>query len=47
MEAFFVVVVAVSILGVGVIAVLALRRIRSTMDPTDHPTGHPAEPQER
>lgn len=36
MEAFFVVVVAVSVLGVGVLALVGLRRMRGTMDPTDH-----------
>ena len=39
MEAFFVVVIAVAILGVGGVALLALRRLKSHMNPT--------EPQER
>jgi hypothetical protein len=38
MEAFFVVVVAVSVLGVGVLALIGLRRMKNTMDPTDHPS---------
>ncbi len=37
MEAFVVVVLAVAVLGVGVLAVLALRRMKRTMDPTDTP----------
>ena len=35
MEAFFVVVVAVTVLGVGVFALVGLRRMKRTMDPTD------------
>ena len=35
MEAFFVVVLAVAILGVGVVALVVLRRMRKKMDPTD------------
>ncbi len=42
MEAFFVVVVAVCVLGVGVLALVGLRRMRSTMDPT-----HPSDSRER
>ena len=38
MEAFFVVVLAATVLGVGLIALLGLRRMRSNMDPTDTPT---------
>jgi hypothetical protein len=38
MEAFFVVVLAVTVLGVGVIALLGLRRMRSNMDPTETST---------
>ena len=37
MEAFFVVVVAVTVLGVGVLALLDLRRLNSQMNPTEHP----------
>jgi Tfp pilus assembly protein PilV len=35
MEAFFVVVVAVTVLGVGVLALLGLRRMNSQMRPND------------
>ena len=35
MEAFFVVVVAVAVLGVGVLALLGLRRMNSHMEPND------------
>ena len=35
MEAFFVVVLAATVLGVGAVALFALRRMRSNMDPTD------------
>jgi hypothetical protein len=35
MEAFFVVVVAVAVLAVGVLALLALRRLKSRMAPND------------
>jgi hypothetical protein len=35
MEAFFVVVVAAAILGVGVVALMVLLRLRRRMDPTD------------
>ena len=35
MEAFFVVVVAAAILGVGVVALMVLLRLKRTMDPTD------------
>jgi hypothetical protein len=38
MEAFFVVVLAVTVLGVGAVALVALRRMRSNMDPTDPQT---------
>ena len=38
MEAFFVVVLAATVLGVGLIALLGLRRMRRKMDPTDTPT---------
>ncbi len=38
MEAFFVVVLAVTVLGVGAVALFALRRMRSHMDPTRTPT---------
>jgi hypothetical protein len=41
MEAFFVVVVAVAVLGVGVLALYGLRRMKSQMDPT-----HQADSQE-
>ena len=34
MEAFVVVVVTAAVLAVGVVAVLLLRRMKSTMDPT-------------
>jgi len=34
MEAFFVVVVAVAVLGVGVLALYGLRRMKRQMDPT-------------
>ncbi len=40
-EAFFVVVVAVAVLGVGVLALYGLRRMKSHMDPT-----HAADSQE-
>ncbi len=43
MEAFFVVVLAVTVLGVGVLALAGLRWMSRTMNPTDHPTGHPAD----
>ncbi len=35
MEAFFVVVLAAAILGVGLVALMALRRLRAKMNPTD------------
>ena len=35
MEAFFVVVLAATVLGVGVIAWLGLRRMRNRIDPSD------------
>jgi hypothetical protein len=35
MEAFFVVVLAAAVLGVGVFALMGLRRMRNRMDPTD------------
>lgn len=35
MEAFFVVVLAAAILGVGLVALMALRRLRTKMNPTD------------
>ncbi len=35
MEAFFVVVLAAAVLGVGAIALVALRRLRSNMNPRD------------
>ncbi len=35
MDAFFVVVIAAAVLAVGVVALLALRRLKQTMDPTD------------
>ena len=35
MEAFFVVVVAAAILAVGVVALMALLRLKGRMDPTD------------
>jgi hypothetical protein len=35
MEAFFVVVVAVTVLAVGVLALYALRRLNSHMEPND------------
>jgi len=35
MEAFLVVVLAATVLGVGAIALVALRRMRSNMTPTD------------
>jgi hypothetical protein len=38
MEAFFVVVVAVTVLGVGALALVGLRRMKSHMDPSDAPT---------
>jgi hypothetical protein len=38
MEAFYVVVLAVTVLGVGALALFGVRRMRSTMDPTDTPT---------
>ena len=38
MEAFVVVVVTVAVLAVGLVAVLLLRRMRSTMDPTPSAT---------
>ena len=37
MEAFFVVVVAVTVLGVGVLALVGLRRMNSHMAPNDQP----------
>jgi hypothetical protein len=37
MEAFFVVVVAVTVLGVGVVALLGLRRMTTHTHPTEHP----------
>jgi hypothetical protein len=43
MEAFVVVVLAVAVLGIGLIALLVLRRMRRTMDPADSRT----DPQER
>ncbi len=41
MEAFVVVVLAATVLGVGVIALVGLRRMKRTMEPTD-----PHEPRE-
>jgi cation transporter-like permease len=38
-EAFLVVVVAVAVLGVGVLALLVLRRLRATMEPDDQAAG--------
>ena len=35
MEAFYVVVLAVAVLGVGVLALIVLSRMRKKMDPTD------------
>ena len=35
MEAFFVVVLAAAILGVGLVALLAVRRMKQKMNPTD------------
>ncbi len=35
MEAFFVVVLAAAVLGVGLVALMALRRLRTKMNPTD------------
>lgn len=35
MEAFVVVVLAVTVLGVGAIALVGLRRLKKTLDPTD------------
>jgi len=35
MEAFFVVVVAVTVLGVGVLALIGLRRMNRRMEPND------------
>jgi hypothetical protein len=35
MEAFFVVVIAVAILGVGGVALVVLRRLKQHMDPVD------------
>ncbi len=35
MEAFVVVVLAVAMLGVGLVALLVLRRMKKKMDPTD------------
>ena len=35
MEAFFVVVLAVAMLGVGLAALMVLRRMKKKMDPTD------------
>jgi NADH:ubiquinone oxidoreductase subunit K len=35
MEAFFVVVLAAAVLGVGVVALVALSRMRKRMNPTD------------
>ena len=35
MEAFFVVVLAVAMLGVGLVALMVLRRMKKKMDPTD------------
>jgi len=35
MEAFFVVVLAAAVLGVGLVALMALRRLRTRMNPTD------------
>jgi hypothetical protein len=35
MDAFFVVVLAAAVLGVGVVALIALLRLKSKMDPTD------------
>jgi hypothetical protein len=37
MEAFFVVVVALTVLGVGVFALVGLRRMTSHLNPTDSP----------
>jgi Tfp pilus assembly protein PilV len=39
MEAFFVVVVAVSVLAVGVLALVGLRRMNATMQPTEQSAG--------
>ena len=41
MEAFFVVVMAVTVLGVGLLALVGLRRLKRTMDPTDPTTREP------
>ena len=38
MEAFFVVVLAAAVLGVGAFALVSLRRLRSRMNPTDDQT---------
>jgi hypothetical protein len=35
MEAFFVVVLTAAVLGVGVAALLVLKRVKNTIDPTD------------
>ena len=35
MEAFYVVVLAAAVLGVGVLALIVLSRMRKKMDPTD------------
>ena len=35
MEAFFVVVLAAAVLGVGLVALMTLRRLRTKMNPTD------------
>jgi hypothetical protein len=35
MEAFFVVVLAAAVLGVGVVALMTLLRLKKKMDPTD------------
>ena len=35
MEAFFVVVLAAALLGVGLVALMTLRRMRKKMNPTD------------
>ena len=35
MEAFFVVVLAVAILGVGLVALVALRRLKQELDPPE------------
>jgi hypothetical protein len=35
MEAFFVVVLAAAVLGVGVLALVVLRRMKHRIDPTD------------